>query len=209
MNNKFSSWLITLVIAVVGILLIVWHKEVGLFTWLIRALGIMLAVPATYVLLSALSALRHNRLKATAQITDTHTGETELKFSSRTVAWSLIIVSVATIVLGFWMLINPDFFVGLVSYLFAIVIIICGILQIVDVAYLTRPVILPVYFYIMPALLIIAGVVIIFTNVKTIDDVVTLITGIMLVLYSVNRVAQQIVYYSEARKIKNQKLLNP
>ncbi|MDE5799635.1 MAG: DUF308 domain-containing protein [Paramuribaculum sp.] len=209
MNNKFSSWIITLVIAVVGVLLIVWHNEVDLFSWLIRALGIILAAPAIYVLLSSLSALRHNRLKATAEITDAHTGTTELKFSSSTVAWSLIIVSVATIVLGFWMLINPGFFVGLVSYLFAIVVIIFGILQIVDVAYLTRPVILPVYFYILPALLIIAGIVIMCTNVKTIDGVVTLITGILLVLYSVNRIAQQIVYYSESRKIKNQKLLNP
>lgn len=208
MNSKFSSWLSTVVIAVIGVLLIVWHKETDLYSWLIRALGIILAVPATYVLLSSLSALRHNRLRASAQITDEHT-TTDLKFNSRAVAWSLIIVSVATIVLGFWMLINPLFFVGLVSYLFAIVVIIFGILQLVDVAYLARPVVLPVYFYIMPALLIIAGVVIIFTNVRTIEDVATLITGIMLVLYSLNRVAQQIVYYHEARKIRNQKLLNP
>ena len=209
MNNKFSSWLITAIIAAVGVLLIVWHKETDLFSWLIRALGIILAAPATYVLLSVLSALRHNRLKATAQISDAETGHTEMKLNSRTVAWSLIIVAVATIILGFWMLVNPDFFVGLVSYLFAIAIIIIGILQLVDVAYLTRPVVLPVYFYIMPSLLIIAGVVIIFTNVKTINDVVTLVTGIMLVLYSVNRVAQQIVYYNESRKINRQKLLKP
>lgn len=201
MNKKFSSWLITLVIALAGILLISWHNEVGLFSWLIRAIGIILTVPAVYILLSALSALRYNRLKAEALISDDVADKSKLKFKSRPVAWSLIIVSVATILFGFWMLVNPGFFGHLISYLFAIVIIIFGVLQIIDLTYLSRPVMLPIYFYIMPALLITTGLVIMFTKFKTIDHAVTLTTGIMLLLYSISRIAQYIVYRSELNKI--------
>lgn len=201
MNKNFSSWLIVIIAAVAGVLLIAWHKEADLFSWLIRSLGFMIAIPGAYVLFSSLSVIS----RKTKSDTDTAvvTSGEAITFRKRSVAWSLIIVSAASMILGMWMLIAPSFFIGLVSYLFAVVLILCGILQLIDIIYFSRPQAIPAYFYIAPSLLVVAGVVILSTSVRTIDNVVTLLTGIMLLVYSVNWIVEQIVtrrYYS---KIKN------
>ncbi|MBO4955155.1 MAG: DUF308 domain-containing protein [Muribaculaceae bacterium] len=196
-TNSLSSWLIAIATAIAGILLIVWHKEADLFSWLIRALGFLLAIPGAYILVSSLGTIRRNRIRGVTRetvITDGHKTTTAIRFRGRAIAWSLIIVSTATILLGFWMLVNPTFFVGLVSYLFAAILILCGLFQFIDVVYMSRPVSMPLYFYIMPVLLVIAGIVILSTKISTIDDMVTLITGILLVLYSINGIARMIVY---------------
>lgn len=199
MNRNASSWLIPLVTAVAGILLIVWYREVDLFSWLIRALGIMLVVPGLYILINALSYMGGGgRPKVRAEII---TPEQNITVRKRSVAWSLLIVSAATVMLGFWMLLSPTFFTGLISYLFAVVLIICGVFQLADIIYFSKPVRLPIYFYIAPTLLVIAGVVILCTSVKDINNAVTLLTGILLVVYSISVVAQDIIYRRLTRKI--------
>lgn len=166
MKNSSSSWLTIAVTAVVGILLIVWHARLDVLQWIIVAMGIVLALPGAYSVISSLGSR----------------GKTDGSSSpiSGTVA------GIGAVALGLWMVINPTFFVGLLAYLFAAILIVYGVLQLIIVAYWSRPFVLSGWFYVIPVLLIVGGVVILCTTVRTMNSVVVLVTGIMLVASAIN-----------------------
>ncbi len=166
MKNNSTSWLTILITAAVGILLIIFHNQVNLLQWIILAMGIAVAVPSFYNLLASFGN-NHRDTNGNIRI-------------------SSIVASIGALALGIWMIINPTFFVGLLAYLFAAIMIIYGIIQLVVLNYASRPARLPFGFYVIPLLVIIAGVVILCTSVHTMNAVVVLITGIMLVLSAIN-----------------------
>ena len=188
-NNTFSYWLTVAVTAAIGVFSIIWHNEVNLASWLIRALGVILVIPAAYVLLRTIGAYRN--IDDSGRRAD-KTGKSALI--------SQIIVAIATAVVGLWMLFSPGFFVALISYLFACVLLLYGIYQIV-LLYMCRPVVMPWFFYIVPVLFIIGGLAILFTTVREINSVVTLITGILLVAAAINSVGQFFTYRSLYRQL--------
>ena len=104
--------------------------------------------------------------------------------------------------LSVWMVVSPAFFVGLLAYIFGAILILYGIFHIIVVAVWSRPFILPWWFYLIPVLMIIAGVVILCTDVRTINSAVVLITGIALVASSVNSVLE--ISATNPARTKNQ-----
>lgn len=166
MKNNSSGWLTILLTAAVGLLLIIFHNQVNLLQWIILAVGIAIAVPSLYNLL--------------ASFRNSH------RASDGNVRISSIIASVGALALGIWIIVNPTFFVGLLAYLFAALMILYGITQLIILNYASRPARLSFGFYIIPLLEIIAGVVILCTSVHTMNALVVLITGIMLVLSAIN-----------------------
>lgn len=179
MKNNSSSWLTIVVTAVVGILLIVWHGRLDVLQWIIVAMGILLAIPGAYSLIVSISS----------------------RGKSEGVSSPLagIITGIGAVALGLWMVINPTFFVGLLTYLFAAILIVYGILQIIIVAYWSRPYVLSAWFYVIPVLLIVGGVVILCTTVREMNSIVVLITGIMLVASAINWALQYTVTHPAKR----------
>lgn len=166
MINNGTSWLTILLTAAVGVLLIIFHGKLDLLNWIILAMGVVIAIPCFYNMIASFGKSRRD--------------------SKGNVIVSNVVASVAGVALGLWMIINPAFFVGMMAYLFAVIMIVYGIGQIVLVGYMSRPYRLPFWFYIIPVILIVAGVVILCTSVHTMNSVVVLLTGIMLVLSAVN-----------------------
>ena len=115
---------------------------------------------------------------------------------------ALVRKSLGAIALGVWMVVSPAFFVGLLAYIFGAILILYGIFHIIVVAVWSRPFILPWWFYLIPVLMIIAGVVILCTDVRTINSAVVLITGIALVASSVNSVLE--ISATNPARTKNQ-----
>lgn len=169
MKNGFN-WLTVLVMFVVGILLIIWHARLDVLNWIIMAVGISLILPGLYDFVIALRS----------------SGGSEKSQAIRQMSGSTMIVAVGAIALGVWMLISPSFFVGVMAYAFGAILVFLGIYHIAIVAYLSRPLSLPGFLYIIPGLLIIAGLVILLSSVRTIQSVVVLIMGISLVASSIN-----------------------
>ena len=203
MNNRFNNWLTIIITGIVGIFFIVCYKEADLFSWLVRALGLCLVLPGLYVLIESAGNHQGNR---TVTVTETEIETDGRKRSGITTnhgsaTTSLLIVSVCTILLGLWMLIAPGFFVGLLCYVFAAILILYGIYQIVGVVYAMRPASLPWQFYIVPSLFIIAGLLILVPPVKTINSTVTLITGILLVVSAINATIQRLAIRSYNKKL--------
>lgn len=92
-------------------------------------------------------------------------------------------------VLGILMVFTPSDMVNLMVYLFAAAIILLGLFQIVNLAFAYRPITFPFWFFILPALLVITGVVICIIGAQKVGEMMILITGIALVVYSIGSFA--------------------
>ena len=84
---KANNWLTAIIVMVVGILLIVWHRNAELLNWFIVAVGIMFIIPGLYSLISAL----------------VRKGNKEKEKVEHSAASSTIIASVGALALGVWM----------------------------------------------------------------------------------------------------------
>lgn len=166
MNSKHSL-LTSLTVFVVGIIFIILHNHIGILPALVVILGVMFILPGLYNLVCVIAG--RGRFGAPG--------------ASRASAG---IAAVAAIGLGLWMVVSPEFFVGLIAYVFAAVLVFIAVYQIIDLAYWSRPIIMPGYLYILPVLTLIAGIVILCTSVRTLNNVFVLITGICLVAAGLN-----------------------
>lgn len=91
---------------------------------------------------------------------------------------------VGGVLLGCAMFFGPNLFVSIIAYVFAVLLILGGLTQIVLFAWAFRPYNFPGWLYVLPVLIIIDGVVIFFADaVRTNDATMTLLTGIGLILF--------------------------
>ena len=175
MRSK-SSLFYGFVVMAIGILLIVFNRRGELLSWVVILTGLALIVPCAYTLITAIADRRRARNDNADSV------NLELYDTGMT------ITSVIGIAVGAWMVINPGFFIGFLAYAFAIILLAFGLYQVVTVALLAKPLQLSGGFYIIPVLLIVAGVVILCTSVRNIQYMVVLITGIGLVCAGFNTI---------------------
>ncbi len=93
--------------------------------------------------------------------------------------------SVGAGVLGVLMVLTPASMVNLMVYLFAATIILLGAYKILLLAYAYKPITFPVWFFIMPAILVIGGVVICIVGASKVSEFMILIMGVALIVYAV------------------------
>lgn len=105
--------------------------------------------------------------------------------SNRHASMTAILSSAGAGVLGVLMVFTPSGMVDLMIYLFAAAIILLGLYQIVTLAFAYRPVTFPFWFFILPALLVITGVVICLIGAQKVGELMILITGIALIVYAI------------------------
>lgn len=165
-SNLFTS----VIVLITGVFMIAFHSHINLLSWMGVIIGLMFVIPSVYVLYMTLT----DRRKANP---------------------ATMIVSIGALLTGLMMCIFPTAFAGVFVYVFAALLIAVGVYQIVALAWLSKPLLLPVFLYIVPVLMIVAGVVILATNLRNINTVVVLITGIALVCSAVN----SLIGYSVSR----------
>lgn len=158
-----------ILVGIVGILLIAFKDRGDLLSWIAVMLGVMIIVPSAYTILSALFSK-----------------------SKEPYPTSSIISAVGALILGICMCAIPSVFVGIFIYVFAGLLIIGGIYHLVFLGYVARAVKLSVWFYIIPIVLIITGIVILCTSVDANASVIVLITGIGFLLFSVNAISEYV-----------------
>lgn len=166
--KKPTSLITYLAALVIGIILLVFKEQAGLFKGLVIAMGVLITVPSAIMFIGSF----FGKKSPDGQIT----------YSS----WTSVIVAAAGLVLGIWMLVMPSFFVGATIYTLGVVLILCGAAQIVLVYNASRPYGANAWWYIVPFLVIAGGFIIIFLGPTTIDTWATITTGILLIVYAVN-----------------------
>lgn len=162
MDYKGNLWSAVLALAV-GIAL-VFFSNIALHT-VVLVVGILFIATGVFNLVSELNRKDEKGRKATST-----TG---------------VLSAAGAGVLGILMVCTPGSMVNLMVYLFAAAIILLGLYLIFTMSYSYRPIVFPVWFYILPSLLVICGVVICIVGATTVADVMIMITGIALIVYAV------------------------
>lgn len=169
---KKQASLITYVAAlVIGIILLVLNEKVDLLKGVVIAMGVAVTVPSALLLIS------------------TFVGKKDANGVRTYPAWYTVIVSLAGLVLGIWMLCMPTFFVTITVYTLGVGLVLVGIAQILFIANAARPFGPNVWWYCVPVLAVTGGLIICFIGPKPVNDWAVLTTGIILVVYAVNGVA--------------------
>lgn len=163
MDYKGNLWSAILAL-IVGIAM-VFFSDIALHT-IVRIVGVLFITTAVLNIAFALGRQRDAR-------------------KSQSPSSTAIISSAGTGILGVLMVFTPADMVSLMIYLFAISIALLGIYQIIILAYAYKPVSFPGWFYILPSLLVITGVVICIIGAQAVGTLMIRITGIALITYAV------------------------
>ena len=163
-----NNWFSALVMCVIGVILIVMHNRVDVLSTIIVILGIALILPAIFSICK-LGFRRKDEVE-------------------RPVSVSVVVSSLAACALGIWMVFQPTFFAGFFTYFFAILLVVYGLFRIIMLLMLNRYFYTSFWLYVIPILIMVAGIVILCTDIRTINEIVVLIMGISLVASAVNYV---------------------
>lgn len=96
-----------------------------------------------------------------------------------------ILTAIGALVLGLWLLFDPQGFTSIIVYFFAALMIVAGIFHICMLAFGFKDVKFPFAFYILPILLVLGGAAIILIGSERMINMIVLLTGIALVIYSI------------------------
>lgn len=167
MNNK--SFIYTYLFTLIGgVLLIILHGRDKIFEGMCIILGIGFLVLGVLSLLSAIFI--SNKARAAG--------------AKRSPA--LIIVSGASFILGLLMVIVPDFFVQYLVYAMGVLLVLCGVIQLCNFMPNIRGLGFSGLFLAAPIACLATGILIFVIGAEKILNVLALLTGIVLVVYSVN-----------------------
>lgn len=166
MNSK-SNIITSIFLLVAGILLIILHDRVNIIGGIVTIVGLLFILPSLYNLIILFIRATDSKKNSNAKTAG-------------------VISSIGALCLGICMVAVPDFFVSALVYLFAGLLVIGGLYQILLIAYATKPLRAPWWMYLLPSLAAIAGIVLLVTDVHTIENMVVLITGISFTAVALN-----------------------
>lgn len=166
-NNKtyIYTYLFTLI---GGILLLILHNRSQLFDAISIIVGIAFLTVGLLTMLSSVFISAKQK-------------EAGVKRSP-----GLIVVSAASLILGLLMVIVPSFFVHYLVYAFGIIMILCGVIQLYNFMPGMRALGFNMFFLAVPVLSIVAGLTVIIIGAAKILNIMALLTGIVLIVYSIN-----------------------
>ena len=156
----------------VGILLVAWSDAAALY--LVIAVGAMFLIPGLFAIVNYL-----------------------LKGSRQGMPFPL--VSIGSALFGLWLMVMPAFFVGILMYVLGAVLIFAGIGQITNLVSAQRWTPVPVGYYVVPVLILIAGLVVLL-NPFAAASVPFLILGISSIVYGASELVNQIRFRKREEK---------
>lgn len=169
-NGKLVA---NLLILVAGIVLIALHGRDGILPGIIIITGVTFIVPSVLNMVILLS-------RGTA---GGHRGRAAL--TTGTVA------SLGGIALGLWMVLFPETLVGLLVYLFGTILLAGGLYHVYMLAFGFRPLKFPLWMYVLPVLLVVAGGLILGGVIPEIESRIVLIAGVAMVVFAANTFLEQ------------------
>ena len=146
---------------VIGILLVIWPEAAIIY--LVITVGVLFLLPGLMGLLSYVFYRRRNT-------------EVERTFP---------IIALGSTLLGFWLMIMPDFFVSLS--------------QLINFISVRKIIKVPVFLYVISVLILAAGIVILF-NPFTAATIPFIVLGIASIVYALNDLIRLLFYYGKRNK---------
>ena len=184
MKSKFSL-IYNLVIFFVGVLFIVlWANDMKVFELVSQGLGIAFVVLGSLAM-TAFFARRSNEKEA------------QLKQS----LWALV-PQVASLILGLALIFAAGAFADAFSLFFALLLIVAAVMKFWILFAARRVVALPWWLFVMPVLVMVCGIVLLAMGLDKVGILLSLIVGIVFVVYSVHSLVEYLIYSSLENTIK-------
>lgn len=190
---KTKPYLLTyLSTLIAGILLLVFTGQTDIFRWIVIIIGILLAVPSLWLIISSSIGRRGSAKPKGADIEQDVEQDVE-QAASRGRSIFVTICGICGLVFGVILLCMSNFFAHYIVYTLGVLLIICGLAQIVYMAAISALMGINRWFYLMPWLTLIAGVVVIFLGPDGVGSIITWLAGVLLVAYSFNGFVQMAI----------------
>lgn len=163
-----SSILLNLFAFAAGILLLIFANETALFTSIVIIIGILFIIPSAIAFILSLLPQKNPDGK-------------------RPVNWFTVFATALGVAFGICMVAVPSFFASAIIYTFGGILIIAGLMGIAYLINARDGVGSTIMLYLIPSLVTITGItVIILGRPRLLDQAAAIITGIALILYSIN-----------------------
>ena len=143
---------------VIGVLLVAWPEAAILY--LVITIGVLFWVPGLFSVFGYL-------------------------MSGKQSGTSFPIAGLGSLLFGLWLMVMPAFFVGILMYVLGAILVLAGISQIVNLSAARSWTIVPGGFFVIPVLVLIAGMVVLF-NPFTAATVPFIILGVSSIVYGLS-----------------------
>ncbi len=180
-RNYLLTYIFTLII---GVLLLVFTGRTNLFEIIVVIIGILFIIPSLVLLFMGFQGRK---------------GPDGQRVSR---PWYLGVSSVGGLIFGILLVVMPGFFANYLIYTMSILLILVGVAQLINLTSASTDVGgMSGLWFIMPWLTIAGGVTMIIIGPEKIADAVTIITGVLLVLYSINGLLGAGAHHSARKRI--------
>ena len=149
---------------IVGVLLVAWPETA--IVYLVIAVGALFFLPGIYAVLTYL-------------------------LKGRQMGMPFPLVSVGSGLFGLWLMINPAFFVGILMYVLGAILVFAGISQLVNLFSARKWTEVPVGYYVVPVLVLLAGLLVL-ANPFAAASVPFMILGISSIVYGVSELVNRL-----------------
>lgn len=172
MNARGGKWVSSMLALGVGVALCVMWRRQDILQLIVYLIGGLFALTGFINFLVSTHRRRNNTAGTGATFAGTTSG-------------------IGGMCIGAAMLLIPSFFVGIIVYALAVILIIAGLWHIYILGYGFAPLKFPGWFYIFPVLVIVEGVVILCAgSVRASADIVVLMTGIGITVYAATSILE-------------------
>lgn len=174
MKSKFYL-LAYLCALLIGLLLLWRNDDVNLFHYVVIAIGIIFLIPSVTALIDYFIPSKRTN--------DTRTPK----------PWYIAVMGIVGLVIGVLLVFMPSFWTAYIIYTFGIVLILCGVSQIVNFAVLKQMGTgISRTYYLMPWIVIFGGVAVIIMGPNGMGKIATIVTAIFLICYGINGLIEMI-----------------
>ena len=159
-----------------GVLLVAWPEAA--IVYLVIAIGAMFFVPSVFSLVGYF-------------------------MKGRQMGMMFPIVSVGSLLFGLWLMVSPAFFVGILMYVLGVVLVFAGISQIVQLFNARSWTQVPMGYFILPVLILLAGLTVLF-NPFAVVAIPFIILGVSSIVYGITDIINLIRF----RKIEEKTVVH-
>lgn len=157
---------------VVGILLIIYPGDAAVY--LVITLGVLFLLPGLLGIVSFIRALSQKEKESSPNV-------------------MAIIVSLGSLFFGLWLIITPQFFIGILMYVLGGLLVLCGLNQLIGFVSARSLGHVPAYVYVIPVLVLIAGIVIL-ANPFQAAEMPFIVLGVSFVVYALTDLFRALRY---------------
>lgn len=168
MNDKNYIWTYVFTL-IAGLLLLIFSNSVNLFSIIVMIIGVCLIIPSVIMLFKGFAGKRTPDGRRVPH------------------PWYMGMAVILGLAAGVLFLAKPDFFVNYLIYTLGILLIFVGVIQVINLVSEGNTYgKLSAGWYVIPCLTIIGGIVVTILGPDKIEQIISIVTGILLILFSVN-----------------------